>query len=538
MRIFRKAITHPGILLAIFFGIYYFFYLQGVPYELDDVLPSYSLLKHVSYPELLVRIFSPISYTLQSDKDLDFIFVRITECLFYKHLLADHYWRIFFYNLLMNSFFIFLIYQFARKIMDSRLDAFLCVIVLMTTPAYGWNTLELGDSTPTDQVFLILYLWAIIYQFVEILKNENYRLNSKKLLNFFGTWVLAMLCVRIKESNLAIVPIFTTLMVLFHPGFNLRLANQNQRKGLWFILLIGLYCFLPMVFVNHRGSSAIFSEYFNLKNLYDLIVQNPSGWEKETVPVLFRLNRQYPTSILSMFGFGLSWLFIFSGLALIFLKDVPRKEVRRSFSTSFFLASWIASTCVIFLFHRAVAFSRHLTPILLPFGFLFFYVFIQLANRIPNKARIFFLTLLTLITLWSVSENLRHSMYIRQELGKIWGMKWAFREAIFEDQMGRKPNRMFELHQYWSPPSPYIWEMSKFLDGRSDLPDFSPGSPFSKMMNEYPTMYLASYQNNVDTPWRETMIFKTKPLDASILLRFLGRWKHQDFTFYLYRVEK
>lgn len=537
----RAGFLIPFFLLS-FFSVYFYFLTQGMPYEIDDVLPSYFLLKDVSYGELIARLFAPWSYSTYSGELYNFIYVRVTECFFYKDLLQDFMSRIFIYNLVLTLTLIFLIYRFTEKLTESRLGALLCVLFLMTTPGYAWTIYEFGDSTPADQILLITYLWLLLNEFLKLKGEPLYKVDGKTLLRLLLLWIVGMLSIRAKNTNLVVVPAVTGLFALFCPGMNLFSSRSQKRAGTFLVLIIGIYCLLPLFITEQNPPDSLIERFFNLKNLYYILIQNPIGWEAEHIPVLFRFSRQLPTSILSQFGFFLGWLFIAAFVFSLFswLRRAKEKnpDVKNHPVIGFLLFAWIFSAAVIYVMGGWCVFTRHMVYLLLPVGIGVFYLFIKTAELFSGKTKKILLILLTGFTLLQAADNTRHSLYLRSEHMKIWGAKWAFRDAIFKDRMGRPPKRLYELQTYWIPWPPDLWDMSRYLDARSGIPDFSPASDFSQLVNRYGTVYLAGHQELAGTPWKSTLILQTKPAHFSLLSRMMERLSPKQETYYLYRIEK
>lgn len=531
---FRLAIP---FCLAIFFGIYFYFFAQNFPYEIDEVLPSYGLLKDVSYSELLARAFSPTSFSTFSGALYEYIFVRVTECFLYKDILQDHMWRIFYYNMTLTILLVLMVYRLSLRFIQSTLGASLCIIFLLTTPAYGWSLYELGESSPADQVFLLIYFRFLIRQFQRIRTSSAYSIDVKQILRFVILWIIGMLTIRVKNTNLVVVPLLTTLLVLFYPGFNMFVSQKRKRLGLLMILLIGIYCGLPALIAERNPPDTLISRFFDLKNLYYIFIQNPFGWEAEKLPVLFRLNRQLPTSLLAQFGFFLAWTLVL-GSGIVFWTKKPAPEKGPAFSYGFFVSIWIVSSSVIYIFGGWLIFTRHMIYLLLPTVVGAFYILFNFVRRTPNKFHKAATVFIVVAVLFQIGDNFRHALYLREQHEKLWGSKWAFRKAIYKERTGHEPSRMFDLTNYWFPWPKDLWDISVYLDARSRVPDFSSGSDFSNLVDRYNTIYLATHEELTDTPWQEILILKLNPAHFSSLSKFVERFKNAQETYYLYRIEK
>lgn len=72
------------LLLTILFTAFYAYYLEGIPFEVDDVITSWHLAVKTSWFQMLGYLLSPVSEFATAHKWLELISVHVTETLLFK----------------------------------------------------------------------------------------------------------------------------------------------------------------------------------------------------------------------------------------------------------------------------------------------------------------------------------------------------------------------------------------------------------------------------------------------------------------------
>ena len=520
--------------LGIFLAIFYSFYLQSIPYEVDDAVTVWRAATQLPWHEMALRIFRPVSeFLIPGELSWETaLYGRITELVLLKALFlifGDSLNGIHAYTVVLVILLSALVMVFVFRLTGNWLAAFFAALFLTTTPAYAWTIMEFGDSAPADQVFLLVHL-VFFYNVLSRALQGNLKTHELLLL-----WVTGMLAIRVKESNVFIAAGVPWLMLLANSGGNLLKCDSRQKTNLKKISFILFVLSLPLFLLKHRPLNRPVP-WESLKAPFYIFFQNPFGWEAERVCCLFSWKRSFPVSILSNFGFFLSWTFIVAG---IFLMLRRKRFLLRCAPVSGFMMCgvWSFIALAFHIYHHGFVFTRYLTWALLPFTLAVTLTLYDFLNVLDGRKKKIFAVLLIVFATVKIGDNFFHSLYIRQELEKIWVPKWAFRKAIYEDQTHRQAKGLFDLYGFWHPSSEFTKDAGAYLFYNKTAKQLINDAEFKRLVKKYRTFYFSTSEPAPDFPWSGRLLLSFDDSSFSLLTRFKMRFSGRlPNRYYLYKV--
>ena len=529
-----------ALILALVFSIFYGFYLQGIPYEQEGALRGWAKATETSWPKMLGYLFRPFSVGATANNDT-LIQTRVTESLILKglhQLFGDSMTMITVYNLILVVVFASLVLWFAYQWAASLVAACLVAVFLLTTPAYGWSVMEYGDFSPLDQILLLCYLGFFITLFQESLRESSESLSWKKILPLVGLWLLGILTVKAKEPNKFLVPGLSWLLILFNPSGNLfRSSRRIKIYGLIPLCLVLILLSLPAVWV--QGPAPKLFSARQLRDPFYIFFCNPFGYEPEKRSALFSLKNAFPSSIVSNFGFFLSWSAMLAALLLGIrkLKSKWNKTSGASVSIPFLLAGWTLLALAFHAIFKSLEFTRYLTWSLLPFAILIACLFTAVVNPFSLKTKKFAAGLVILFLVLKVGDNLQHSLYVRKGLERIWVPKWDFRTEVYKDQTGNKKPGLFEMYRYWFPRTDFTRAIEPYLGHEEARGELAKDAVFAEILKKFGVAYVAS-NRPLKLPWKAELIKELNPANFSLLSSLKYKFsKKKPNHYHLYRVK-
>ena len=535
-----------GLAVSAILLFYYFFFLEGIPFEVDDVIPSWYLLTKISWGKMFIYLFNPISEYATAHRDLSLVSVRVLESLIFKGVVqvwGDRMLPIFLYNLVIVGFFAFSICLFVHKLTKNVYIGMICSIFLLTTPAFGWTIMEYGDFAPLDQLVLVGFVWFLVSQLEYLLKGPSFSVITYQwLIRLVILWAVGMIAIRTKETNAIIVFGLFWIMVLFNPTFNLfRSLPQKRRLGFIPLCLVGFLLTLPLILVKNRTALIGMLTHQSFGAPFFIFFQNPFGWEPEEACALFTLKRYLPCSILSNFGFFISWLFLIFSFCLVIYHFRIRKEAppvpKVSYAT--FLIAWLCLGLMQHTIHPGYSFMRYLTRSLLPFTFFCAFIFGLGLSLCKGRWKKFLVLILITAAFFKIAVNIEDSVYIRKRLEKLWNIKWIFRREFYKDKMGEITPGLFELYIFSQKNMQYMLKLDQYILENDDRNNLIRDENFKKLLEQYGSLYAISSKSLTALPWKTTLLKEINPSHFSTLTRLKSELssKAQE-KILLYRIDQ
>ncbi len=535
-------------ILAIWTGGFYFFYLEGIPYEQEPAVSTgWIKAVHLSWPQILKQTFSPVSYSLTAN-DVDLTRVRVTEHLALKliyQLFGPSSTAVLVYNVGLAVLFSLLVFFLFYKLTENGFVSFLGSVFLLATPAYGWAIMEYGDFAPLDQILLMLYFWFYVWAFhrwrIGYFDQSNRPLQA--VFTFVSIWLLGMATMRGKETNLFLVTGISWLLFFFNPQYHVFHSDSKLKirhflpLGITLVLLT-----LPIIFVNHPASvKAAVGRNFFLNPIYMFLYNPGPSYAGEKFCPLLSLESKFPSTILGNFGFGLSWIILLGGIVFGIwrLRFHPkRSEASARASMVLVLSGWAIIASAFYVVYPAFYYTRYLAWLLLPFTLLVAYGFTQAIRLLHGKIKIGAILLVTSLVFLQIGENLSHSFYMRKGLERIWTPKWIFRTQIYQDRTGDLSPDFFEVHSYWYPRTDFTKAIEPFLVHHVEEVNRVAQDPkVGEVLEKFKIAYVTSNQL-LNLPWKNTLIRQVDASNLSTLTRLIGKFsKKKPPTYYLYRIE-
>ncbi len=532
----RRRILLAGFTLAAFFSLYYYFYLEGISYEQEAGIRGWLAAINIPWGRYVGYLLSPISERLTATQS-NYVTIRVTEFFFLKALylaFKDSMTAVAIFNGLVGITLGIAMFLFGYRCTKSVLAAFLYPLFLLTTPAYGWTVMEYGDSGPSDQIFLLCYCGFFLWHLKKIIEEPAKPLDLGRIFSLVALWFVGMLAIKAKEPEKFLVPAISWVMVLFNPSSNLFKSDARQRvQGFLPLCIVLALLSLPLVLVKEGAPEHV----FGWQDPFYWLFWNPFAWEPEKTCCLFTLHRGLPGSILSNFGFFLSWAAIFSTLAICrhWWKSGRKVLSPAGISITLLLLSW---TLMGLSFHtkaRCLFWIRLMTWDLPPFGLLVAFGFTRFLGISKGRTKTVLATLLVALTLCKIADNIRHSVYFRQELASIWVPKAIFRAEVYKDATGAKDDSLFNVYNYWWPRNDFTRELEPYMYHK-ERHDLLQDGKFENFLRRYKTVYVGS-NHPLELPWKTVLL---KEIDASKLSRLAtlkSRFSSEPpKRYYLYRV--
>jgi hypothetical protein len=518
----RNRLTLAALILTVVFGAYFMLYLQGIPYEQITGVGTWYRSLSVSWGEMFGHLLNPVTARLTAVGRV-LLEVRVTESMILKALYAwtaDSVAAVAVYNTIVAVALALAVLWFATKFTGSVLAGFLCSSFLLTTAAYGWAVMEYGDFGPSDQLFILMFLGLFLHQFNQAIQGELQPWNGKRILGLALLWLLGMIAIRAKEPGRFLIPSISWALLLFNPSINLfRCERQRRRRNLWPLAAVAILLTLPIVLVKEAYAPEV---TFSITDPFYWLFWNPQGWEPEKTSSLLTLRRSFPVSILSNYGFILAWAGILGGIALtVRWWKTPKGEARTpNASIPLLLALWALAGLALHAGAVNLLWTRYMTWDLLPIGFLFAICFVRCLDFFKGKTKTLIACVLVILVSYKIVDNVRHSLYIRQELESIWTPKWNFLTKVYQEDQGVQDESIFNVYKYWYlNRTDFTHKLEPFLYHKERL-TLAEDREFAAILTEYGKAYVGS-SHPLNLPWKAVLL---KDLDAANL-SWITSWK-------------
>ncbi len=494
-------------LVFVFLSLYYSFLIWDIPFNNDQVGDMVLGSIEAPWSYFPARILNPRTEYWSVLGGRQLMAIRLTQPLVFKTLYAFFgenmdravvACRIALAGLLGMAVF-WLLY----RVTGNTVLSFFGPLFLLTAPFYGIGFAEIRESEPFSQFFLVLYVLA----FCALYERARREISQARSLGKFlaaaaGLWLLGMLAIRTKEPEKITVPLLSWTLLMLNPGHN-PLKNfvailKNTRY--WALSLVAALLTVPLIW--HKDYHADTQTLVNFLNPLRVLFWDTIGWESEKAISLFNFHPGLPGSLFGALGLGLSWCVVIGSAALLWrvwcgLRD-PRSGVKKSgpISYFFFFSVWLASMLAMFASGLALWDIRHMAMPFLPFCLLIFYG-CQRLLPFNSKKKAWLAGMLIVLISIQITQNMRHSVYIRQEYGgKIWVAHHNSRVEVYKQLTGKANPTELDLNRYFYQSREYpllrkdlLWPAERNLNPQN--PDYG---QYKSLLKQHGYFYFATYR--------------------------------------------